>query len=76
MVTLNGEPCENVLVMYQGPHAYISSSWYSHENALTYKLSQNRNGIDYLSIIEYLQKEGNPNSMQMADVMKERVNKF
>ncbi|MBW8351298.1 FMN-binding negative transcriptional regulator [Bacillus sp. IITD106] len=27
---------ENVLVMYQGPHAYISSSWYKHENVPTW----------------------------------------
>jgi transcriptional regulator len=25
-----------VLVMYQGPHAYISSSWYNHENVPTW----------------------------------------
>jgi transcriptional regulator len=27
---------DNVLVMYQGPHAYISSSWYDHENVPTW----------------------------------------
>ncbi|MBS4171755.1 FMN-binding negative transcriptional regulator [Bacillus sp. FJAT-49736] len=27
---------ENVLVMFQGPHAYISSSWYNHENVPTW----------------------------------------
>lgn len=27
---------ENVLVMYQGPHAYISSSWYQSENVPTW----------------------------------------
>lgn len=27
---------DNVLVMYQGPHAYISSSWYKHENVPTW----------------------------------------
>ena len=30
------ETCEDVLVMYQGPHAYISSSWYEHENVPTW----------------------------------------
>ncbi|MET3288999.1 FMN-binding negative transcriptional regulator [Brevibacillus fluminis] len=30
------ETCESVLVMYQGPHAYISSSWYGHENVPTW----------------------------------------
>ncbi|MED3553906.1 FMN-binding negative transcriptional regulator [Cytobacillus praedii] len=28
--------CEEVLVIYQGPHAYISSSWYGHENVPTW----------------------------------------
>ncbi|MFB5087711.1 FMN-binding negative transcriptional regulator [Psychrobacillus sp. PGGUH221] len=27
---------EDVLVMYQGPHAYISSSWYTHKNVPTW----------------------------------------
>lgn len=27
---------EQVLVMFQGPHAYISSSWYSHEDVPTW----------------------------------------
>lgn len=30
------ETDEEVLVMYQGPHAYISSSWYAHENVPTW----------------------------------------
>lgn len=30
------EENENVLVIIQGPHAYISSSWYSHENVPTW----------------------------------------
>jgi transcriptional regulator len=30
------ETCEDVLVMFQGPHAYISSSWYKHENVPTW----------------------------------------
>ncbi|KXH81696.1 FMN-binding negative transcriptional regulator [Sporosarcina sp. HYO08] len=30
------ETSENVLVIYQGPHAYISSSWYGHENVPTW----------------------------------------
>lgn len=27
---------EEVLIMFQGPHAYISSSWYEHENVPTW----------------------------------------
>ena len=30
------ETCEDVLVMFQGPHAYISSSWYEQENVPTW----------------------------------------
>lgn len=30
------EACKEVLVMFQGPHAYISSSWYSQENVPTW----------------------------------------
>ncbi|MDW0117741.1 FMN-binding negative transcriptional regulator [Sporosarcina thermotolerans] len=30
------DTCEEVLVMLQGPHAYVSSSWYSHENVPTW----------------------------------------
>lgn len=30
------EENEDVLVMFQGPHAYISSSWYEHENVPTW----------------------------------------
>ncbi|MGM7635042.1 FMN-binding negative transcriptional regulator [Bacillus sp. Hm123] len=30
------ETREEVLVIYQGPHAYISSSWYQHENVPTW----------------------------------------
>ncbi|MBO8156819.1 MAG: FMN-binding negative transcriptional regulator [Bacillaceae bacterium] len=131
---------EHVLVIYQGPHAYISSSWYQSENVPTwnyqsvhvygtasimneqelqedlalllkkyeqhrknpvlwenlssqtkkqikgvvgfkikvqevqaaYKLSQNRNQEDYYNIIDKLYEEGDLNSQQMAEVMKNR----
>ncbi|WP_252504475.1 FMN-binding negative transcriptional regulator [Sporosarcina sp. Marseille-Q4943] len=135
------EETDDVLIMFQGPHAYISSSWYSQENVPTwnyqavhmygkvsiqttdelmedltkmlekyeghrenpvlwetlspklleselkgivgfkikveeiqaaYKLSQNRNETDYHNIIEQLQKEGNPQSQQVAERMKKR----
>ncbi|MCY8515944.1 FMN-binding negative transcriptional regulator [Bacillus atrophaeus] len=136
------ETCEDVLVMFQGPHAYISSSWYEKENVPTwnyqavhvygtasilnekelkhdltmllqkyekhrknpvlwdelspqllesqmkgivgfkikvgeiqasYKLSQNRNETDYMSIIDQLRNEGNSNSKQMAELMEKRL---
>ena len=133
------EACEDVLAMFQGPHAYISSSWYEQENVptwnyqavhiygtaqiltrdelkqdltslmekheghrenpvrwdtlsssllekelkgivgfkipvrevqATYKMSQNRNEADYQNIIDRLQQEEDPNSKQMACVMR------
>ncbi|MEC1475961.1 FMN-binding negative transcriptional regulator [Bacillus haynesii] len=136
------ETCKDVLVMFQGPHAYISSSWYGHEDVPTwnyqavhiygqasilereelieeltimmgkyekhrenpilwdtlspqllerqlkaivgfkikvediqaaYKLSQNRNDTDYMNIIDQLQNEGDPDSEQLAAVMKKRL---
>lgn len=138
------ETCGDVLVMFQGPNAYISSSWYERENVPTwnyqaihiygkasilekdelieeltvmlekyekhrenpilwdklspellekelkgivgfnikveeiqaaYKLSQNRNEIDYANIVDRLQNEETPNSKQMAEVMGKRLNK-
>jgi transcriptional regulator len=30
------ETCEDLLVMFQGPHAYISSSWYEEDNVPTW----------------------------------------
>ncbi|MBY0121645.1 FMN-binding negative transcriptional regulator [Bacillus sp. S/N-304-OC-R1] len=138
------ETCENVLVMFQGPNAYISSSWYSHENVPTwnyqavhvhgkasilekdeliedlaimlekyeenrenpvlwdklspqlleselkgivgfkikaeeiqaaYKLSQNRNKLDYMNIIDKLQNEDNSQSKEMAELMERRMNR-
>ena len=136
------ETCGDVLAMFQGPNAYISPSWYSHENVPTwnyqaihmygeasilekyeliesltvmlekyekhredpilwdklssqllesemkgivgfkikageiqaaYKLSQNRNETDYKNVIEQLQNEENPNSEQMAEMMKKHA---
>lgn len=138
------ETCGDVLVMFQGPNAYISSSWYERENVPTwnyqaihiygkasilekdelieeltvmlekyekhrenpilwdklspellekelkgivgfnikveeiqaaYKLSQNRNEIDYANIVDKLQNEETPNSKQMAELMGKRLNK-
>ena len=30
------DTCDDVLVMFQGPHAYVSSSWYKDENVPTW----------------------------------------
>ncbi|TQS74982.1 FMN-binding negative transcriptional regulator [Ornithinibacillus gellani] len=133
---------EKVLVIFQGPHAYISSTWYQHENVPTwnyqaihvygmprilndqeleedltallekyerhrspavlwenmssetkkqikgivgfeikieeiqaaYKLSQNRNEVDYQQIIQQLKQENNPNAAQIAQQMEKKKN--
>ncbi|WP_422124381.1 FMN-binding negative transcriptional regulator [Planococcus sp. X10-3] len=139
------ETTEEVLVMFQGPHSYISSSWYEQENVPTwnyqavhlygkaeilseeemkqdlagllqkyekhrenpvlwdklspamlekelkgivgfkvkvseiqaaYKMSQTRNEADYKNIIEQLNKENDPDSKLMADVMEKRMKEF
>ncbi|ODG90151.1 MULTISPECIES: FMN-binding negative transcriptional regulator [Bacillaceae] len=136
------ENSEEVLVMFQGPHAYISSSWYEVEEVPTwnyqavhvygkasilerdelvdeltimlekyeknrenpvlldklspdlleselkgivgfkikvneiqasYKLSQNRSEKDYNHIIDNLQKEKDPQSKQIAELMEKRL---
>lgn len=138
------ETSEDVLVMFQGSHAYISSSWYEEENVPTwnyqavhvygtasilgeeelkqdltkllqkyekhrtnpvlwdnlspkllekelkgivgfkikvkeiqaaYKLSQNRNDVDYHNIVNKLYEELDLNSQQIAQVMENELKK-
>lgn len=47
------EEIEEVLVMFQGPHAYISSSWYNHENVPTW----NYQAVHIYGKAEILKKE-------------------
>ncbi len=47
------ESCEDVLVMFQGPHSYISSSWYSHENVPTW----NYQAIHIYGKVSIIEKE-------------------
>jgi transcriptional regulator len=137
----NFETQKEVLVIFQGQHSYISSSWYDHENVPTwnyvavhvygtikivegaglldmltrlvnkyeqksenpvsvdkmssrflsaelkgivgfeikikeieaaYKLSQNRDDKNYTTIINELEKKGDPDSIAIAKEMKER----
>ena len=133
---------ESVLTVFLGPHSYISSSWYNHENVPTwnyiavhiygririieggellkslnklvdkyernsaepvsienlspqtlkklreivgfeiiireiqaaYKLSQNRNKIDFKNIIKELENTSKTDSIELAAVMKEKTN--
>lgn len=129
---------ETVLIIFQGPHAYVSASWYGHENVSTwnyqavhvygklrkateeettedvmllqnhyeynredaatwetlsdetkkqvrgivgfrmtleqieasYKMSQNRNELDYKAVIEHLKKEADTASHKVAKTME------
>jgi len=67
------EDCDDVLVMFQGPHAYISSSWYEQENVPTWNyqsvhiygkgsiLSEGELKQDLTSLLQqYEQKRENP----------------
>ncbi|WP_456278888.1 FMN-binding negative transcriptional regulator [Bacillus sp. AK128] len=67
------EASKDVLVMFQGPHSYISSSWYSHENVPTWNyqsvhiygkasLVEKNELIDDLTamLYKYEQKRENP----------------
>ena len=62
------ETSESVLVIYQGPHAYISSSWYEHENVPTWNyqavhvygqasiLSEEELKLDLITLLEKHEK--------------------
>ena len=61
-----------VLVMFQGPHAYISSSWYNHENVPTWnylavhvygkiRIIEGEELLDHLKTLVNTYEEGRPN---------------
>ena len=61
-----------VLVMFQGPHAYISSSWYNHENVPTWnylavhvygkiRIIEGEELLDHLKTLVNTHEEGRPN---------------
>ncbi|MDG1277647.1 MAG: FMN-binding negative transcriptional regulator [Algoriphagus sp.] len=61
-----------VLVMFQGPHAYISSSWYNHENVPTWnylavhvygkiRIIEGEELLDHLKTLVNIYEEGRPN---------------
>lgn len=67
---------EDVLVIFQGPHAYISSSWYNHENVPTWnylavhvsgkiRLIEGEELMDHLKSLTDNYEEGRPNRVRV-----------
>ena len=73
---------EEVLVIFQGPHAYISSSWYNHENVPTWnylavhayctiRLIEGEELMDHLKSLVDRFEEGRPNRVSV-ETMSEK----
>lgn len=73
---------EEVLVIFQGPHAYISSSWYNHENVPTWnylavhaycsiKLIEGEELMEHLKSLVDRFEEGRPNRVSV-ETMSEK----
>ena len=73
---------EEVLVIFQGPHAYISSSWYNHENVPTWnylavhayctiRLIEGDELMDHLKSLVNRFEEGRPNRVSV-ETMSEK----
>ena len=67
---------EDVLVIFQGPHAYISSSWYNHENVPTWnylavhiygklRLIEGEELMAHLKSLTDTYEEGRPNRVSV-----------
>lgn len=67
---------EDVLAIFQGPHAYISSSWYNHENVPTWnylavhvsgkiRLIEGEELMDHLKSLTDIYEEGRPNRVRV-----------
>lgn len=67
---------EDVLVLFQGPHAYISSSWYNHENVSTWnylavhvygkiRIIEGEELMKHLRSLVNVYEEGRPNRVSV-----------
>lgn len=67
---------EEVLVIFQGPHAYISSSWYNHENVPTWnylavhvsgkiRMIEGEELMDHLKSLTDIYEKGRPNRVRV-----------
>jgi len=70
---------QDVLVIFQGPHAYISSSWYDHENVPTWnysavhvygkiKIVDNKTLYQHLSKLVDTYEVGNSNPVRVSNM--------
>lgn len=75
---------EEVLVLFQGPHAYISSSWYNHENVPTWnylavhvygkiKMIEGEELMHHLKSLVDIYEEGRPNRVQVETMTESYV---
>lgn len=75
---------EDVLVIFQGPHAYISSSWYNHENVPTWnylavhvsgkiRLIEGEELMDHLKSLTDIYEEGRPNRVRVETMNENYV---
>ncbi|WP_339876456.1 FMN-binding negative transcriptional regulator [uncultured Algoriphagus sp.] len=77
---------QEVMVIFQGPHAYISSSWYNHENVPTWnylavhvygkiKLIRGEKLMDHLKKLVNTYEEGRPNRVSIDTMSVDYVAK-
>ena len=77
---------QEVMVIFQGPHAYISSSWYDHENVPTWnylavhvygkiKLIRGEKLMDHLKKLVDIYEEGRPNRVSIDTMSADYVAK-
>lgn len=75
---------QDVLVIFQGPHAYISSSWYNHENVPTWnylavqvhgkiRLIEGEELINHLKSLTDIYEEGRPNRVRVETMTESYV---
>jgi len=75
---------DDVLVIFQGPHAYISSSWYNHENVPTWnylavhvsgkiRLIEGEELMDHLKSLTDTYEEGRPNRVRVETMTESYV---
>jgi transcriptional regulator len=75
---------EEVLVIFQGPHAYISSSWYNHENVPTWnylavhvygkiRIIEGEELMHHLKSLVNIYEEGRPNRVHVETMSEAYV---
>jgi transcriptional regulator len=75
---------EEVLVIFQGPHAYISSSWYNHENVPTWnylavhvygkiRIIEGEELMHHLKTLVDVYEHGRPNRVQVETMSEAYV---